>query len=323
MKISCVIITHNRVELLKRAVESVLSQTYKDIELWVVDDASEDSTPDYGKQIERVGVGYIRIPKNESKGGNHARNLGIHCSTGEYVAFLDDDDYWLPDKIEKQVRYAEKHPDVGMIYGGTKQEFDNPIYNYCVLPKANYQGDLVKKELVISPFASTITLMVKRSLLLAIGGFDENMRYWQEYELELRIMQKTKVGFVPEVLAVVNRERNVKRLTSQFEGWESSVQYMTRKHQQLFDSLSNDMAKKRNEYYYREAASRSASVGNIDKMKEYYRKANEICPKIEYKIRIATGLTRDNTLFLESLLRKIIYIKDKRYYKKHGTIESD
>lgn len=316
MKVSCVIITHNRIDYLKRAVDSVINQTYKNIELFVVDDASDDGTEIYGEKLCKTGVNYIRIEKEDSKGGNHARNVGINASTGDYVAFLDDDDYWLPDKIEQQVKYANEHPDIGMIYGGLAYEFDHKILNYKSLPNPDYQGDLIKKELFISPFASTITLFVKRSILQEIGGFDENMRYWQEYELEIRLMQKTLVGFIPDIVAVANRRGTVKRLTSQYDNWEKSVSYLNEKHRVLFDSLSEPMKKRKQEYYYREAAYRVSAVGDKKRMKEFYRKAYSINPKIEYKIRIILGLSKDNTLFLESCIRRFLFFYNLRKVKK-------
>lgn len=98
--VSAIITTHNRIDLLKRAVKSVYEQTYPNIELIVVDDNSTDGTQTW---CESQNFHYIRIPSGESKGGNYARNLGIKASKGEYVAFLDDDDYWLPEKTEKQM----------------------------------------------------------------------------------------------------------------------------------------------------------------------------------------------------------------------------
>lgn len=87
--VTAIITTHNRLELLKRAIESVYAQTYKCIELIVVDEASMDGTGDYCKKLP---LQYIFIPKAESRGGNYARNLGIKAAKGEYVAFLDEDD---------------------------------------------------------------------------------------------------------------------------------------------------------------------------------------------------------------------------------------
>jgi glycosyltransferase involved in cell wall biosynthesis len=87
--------------LLQRAIDSVKGQTYQPIELIVVDDWSSDGTKEF---CEQQDFKYIHIPQSESKGGNYARNLGIKNAQGEYIAFLDDDDSWLPEKIEKQVR---------------------------------------------------------------------------------------------------------------------------------------------------------------------------------------------------------------------------
>ena len=103
--VSAIITTHNRKKMVGRAIESVLCQTYKNLECIVVDDASDESAESVCKSYP---VHYIYIPKEESTGGNHARNVGIMKAKGKYVAFLDDDDYWLPTKIEKQVAYLGK-----------------------------------------------------------------------------------------------------------------------------------------------------------------------------------------------------------------------
>lgn len=90
--VSAIITTYNRAELLMRAIESVLRQTYREMEIIVVDDASIDNTREV---CGKSSILYIHILKAESRGGNYARNLGIRAVKGEYCAFLDDDDYWL------------------------------------------------------------------------------------------------------------------------------------------------------------------------------------------------------------------------------------
>ena len=98
--VSVVITTKNRKDLLLRAINSVRNQTYKEIEIIVVDDASTDGTREICENMDDLV--YVYIPLNESKGGNYARNLGIKTANGEYIAFLDDDDYWEVSKIQKQ-----------------------------------------------------------------------------------------------------------------------------------------------------------------------------------------------------------------------------
>ena len=317
-KVSAIIITHNRCDMLKRAVNSVTSQTYKNIELIVVDDASDDGTKEYGDEIKRNGHKYIRIEKSESKGGNHARNVGIANSAGEYIAFLDDDDYWLLTKTERQVSVLNENPDVGMVFSGLYFEFKNKLLNFPTFPNPNAYGNLVEKEIFVGPFCTTITMMVRKSLLDLVGGFDENVKYWQEYELSLRLIQVTKIGLIYDCLSVANRDLSVKRLTSQFDSWNETIDYINQKHLDLYNLLSEEGRYKKQEIYYREAAYRVSVVGDKELMKEYYRKAYQINPKLEYKVRYMLGLSRNDTIFVESIIKKIIYLQllIKNQYKK-------
>ena len=103
---SAIITTRNRKELLEKAIESVLSQTVKDVECVVVDDASEDGTKETYEKDPRIV--YVRIDAKDSRGGNYARNQGIAHATGEFLTFLDDDDTWASDKLEKQLALYQK-----------------------------------------------------------------------------------------------------------------------------------------------------------------------------------------------------------------------
>lgn len=141
--VTAIITTHNRNNLVGRAIESVLNQTYENLECIVVDDASVVSAEVVCKNYP---VEFIYIPKKESKGGNHARNVGIKAAKGEYVAFLDDDDYWLPTKIEKQVALIlEKQ--CALVYSNAKPEIiqgNNVTYVGYSLDYTK-RGDMSKK----------------------------------------------------------------------------------------------------------------------------------------------------------------------------------
>ncbi len=116
-RISVVIPTYNRPELLNNSINSVLSQTYRDFELIVIDDCSSDNTPDVleGFRDERLRV----IRNSSNKGIAAVRNISVSNSQGKYIAFLDDDDEWLPDKLEKQLKIMEDGPDnLGCVYSG-------------------------------------------------------------------------------------------------------------------------------------------------------------------------------------------------------------
>ncbi|WP_242386557.1 glycosyltransferase family 2 protein [Phocaeicola sartorii] len=235
--VSAIITTHNRKELLKRAVESVLEQTYPNIELIVVDDASTDGTKIY---CEKYPLLYLYISREESRGGNYARNLGIKMAKGEYVAFLDDDDYWLPTKIEKQVRLIQK-ADCELVHCGRRLEIvseDNEIDYQDLLPDLLHYGDMHKK-ILLAICTTTTCILVKRQALFDIGLFDENLRFWQEYELTIRLAQRKPFYFVNEPLSVYRVDcKDSQRLTNKYFEWKKAVRYIRDKHAGLYGNLN-------------------------------------------------------------------------------------
>lgn len=235
--VSAIITTHNRRDLLKRAIDSVLVQTYPNIELIVVDDASDDGTSEVcnDKRIK-----YIYIPKSESHGGNYARNLGIKTSKGEYCAFLDDDDCWLPEKIEKQVELIEKM-DCEMVHCGKRKEFvkKNGIEYYDSLPASNHWGNMQRKILLTVCTTTTSNILVKRQTLIDVGMFDESLKYWQDYELTIRLAQRTPFYYVNEPLTIYRVDtRDTQRLTNKYYEWKKAVKYIHDKHAELYRQLN-------------------------------------------------------------------------------------
>ncbi len=252
--VSAIITTHNRKELLVKSIESVMSQTYTAIECIVIDDASTDGTKDYIKKfINNQQIRYVYIQPEESKGGNYARNLGIKYASGEYVAFCDDDDEWFETKIEKQVNLMKTNPQIGFVYCGMVVEKNCNISTRKNRPdKVNkyIEGD-ISKQILLRIITTTTTIMVKKSLLQEIGGFDENLKYWQEYELCIRVLQKTQAGAVKENLILyrnITKDRN--RLSNKIYGWEQSVRYIESKHKNLIATLSDKENAIRKMYIY-------------------------------------------------------------------------
>lgn len=257
--VSVIITTHNRCDLLTRAIESVLSQTYSKLECIVVDDASEDETPEVCK---RYPVIYIQIPKMESRGGNYARNMGIKTSKGEYCAFLDDDDYWLPTKIEKQVELIEKKK-CELVFCGRRQEIvgKSGISYKDILPNSQYCGDM--KEIILTNIITVTTcILARRQALLDVGLFDDNLRFWQEYELTIRLAQRKPFHFVNEPLAVYRVDEGDKnRLTNQYFTWRDAVKYIHKKHAPLYSELNMYERLKVQYMVWRESMRRCRKVG--------------------------------------------------------------
>lgn len=234
--VSAIITTHNRLELLKRAIKSVREQTYPNIELIVVDDASEDGTKEY---CETQNFRFIHVPKEESRGGNHARNLGVMAAQGEYVAFLDDDDYWLPEKTAKQVALIESM-DCELVHCGRRLEIVNAGRTEYrdTLPNPRHWGDMSRK-ILLAICITTTNILVKKQALLDAGLFDESLRFWQEYELTIRLAQRKPFYFVNEPLTVYRLDIGDKgRLTNRYFEWKKAVRYIHQKHAALYAKLS-------------------------------------------------------------------------------------
>ncbi|SMP40428.1 glycosyltransferase family 2 protein [Fibrobacter sp. UWB10] len=259
-KVSAIITTKNRCALLKRAVESVLLQTYKNIECIVVDDASTDETEDYCNSLGNVV--YVRIPADESRGGNYARNQGVKKAVGEYIAFLDDDDYWLPEKIEKQVCLIQKKHN-GLVYCGRRYEriTEKGVSFSDELPHVELQGDMSKK--ILKEICTvTSNILVEKKLLVLCDGFDEKLKFWQEYELLIRLAQKTPFFFVNEALSIYRVDLNdANRLTNKFYSWMESVNYIYCKHAVLYRKLGFIGRLEARTIVWRDAVARCKNAG--------------------------------------------------------------
>ena len=242
-KVSCIITTHNRKALLLCAVRSVEAQTYENIECIVVDDASSDGTKLAIAPFLERGVRYIRIPEEESRGGNYARNVGIKNATGSYIAFLDDDDEWFETKIERQVEYLERNKNAMIAYCGVIRETDHQITSrVCddVSDIRRYASGDLAREVLMRIIIITSTIMIRRDVLSLCGMFDEKLDYWQEYEFTIRVLQQGEACFVPENLVLYRiLTKDPQRLSNRIAGWEKSVEYIEIKHARLFAALDD------------------------------------------------------------------------------------
>lgn len=195
--VSVVIPTYNRPELVNEAVESVQDQTYNHIEVIVVDDASD---PEYQEQIEDVKSyeNTTLIRHDTNKGGSGARKTGIERSNGVYIAFLDDDDRWTEQKLERQVQtFESSEPTVGVIYSGIIHiEKDSGRVVRERVPSR--EGD-VHKRLLLGNFVSTFSaVMVRRDVVDKMGPPDSEFPSWQDWEWLTRIAREYQFGVIKE-----------------------------------------------------------------------------------------------------------------------------
>lgn len=186
--VSVIVPTHNRPELLKRAVDSVLGQTYKDLEVIVVDDGLEERVDKIISGLNDSRLKYIQ--HSEEKGGSAARNTGIKNASGEFIAFLDDDDEWLPHKLATQMAQFESTPrNVGFCFSAVENVYSDRKY-ITTVPSGI--GDY--HELALSYFKSllTVTLIIKKYVFEEAGMFDEDFPSHQEADLMIRVTGKFK-----------------------------------------------------------------------------------------------------------------------------------
>lgn len=194
-KVSVLIPTYHSDVTLVRAIDSVLGQSYANVEVIVVDDndpqdsfriTTEKLMSDYENDPR---VKYIKHPNN--KNGAAARNTAFRNSDGELITFLDDDDFYYDHKIESQVDYLERHPDLGGCYCWRRQ---NGV-DVCGM----YSGDLTAEILSMEFSPPTSCIMMKRECFAELNGFDESYRRHQDYELLLRYFKKYEIEPVPTV----------------------------------------------------------------------------------------------------------------------------
>jgi len=195
--VSIIIPTYNRRDFLREAIRSVLEQSFRDFELIVVDDGSDDGTRE---MIQREFPGLLTYLYQENQGVSRARNRGLELAQGEFVAFLDSDDLWLPRKLERQMAFMQSHPKAQICY-------TDEIWirrGVRVNPKkkhAKYSGWIYPRCLPLCIISPSSALM-RRGLLEEVGGFDEELPVCEDYDLWLRISARHPIHFLPEKLIV-------------------------------------------------------------------------------------------------------------------------
>ncbi|GJQ50989.1 MAG: glycosyl transferase [Candidatus Kuenenia stuttgartiensis] len=195
--VSVIIPTYNGSRFIKETIQSALDQTYRNLEIIVIDDGSTDNTPEIVKSTNNQKVTYIR---QENAGAAMARNLGINISKGEYIAFLDHDDLWLPHKLERQLLLFGKNPMVAMVYSDTFIIDENNFVTGKFSQKTKFFRGMIFKELFLSCFITILTVIIKRSVFIEIGPFLP-FKISEEYDLYLKCAAKYSIDYINEPLA--------------------------------------------------------------------------------------------------------------------------
>ena len=189
--VSVIITTYNRAGYIKKAVESILTQTYKNIEIIIVDDCSSDGTSKIISGLSKEESRIIAITNETNFGNTKSANTGIEKSKGKYIARLDDDDVWCrADKLEKQVDFLEKNPEYALVGGGIIKinKDGKEIVRYLF---SKNDEDIRKIILADNAFAHS-TVLYRRNIFERAGGYDEQFAYLEDRDLWLKLGRLSK-----------------------------------------------------------------------------------------------------------------------------------
>ena len=233
---------YNGEKYLAEAIESILSQTFADFELIIVDDASQDRSPEISREYERRDdrVRFLRSERN--MGVSTARNRGIANARGDYIAFMDSDDVSLPTRLEQQSRFLQEHPEIGGV--GICSKVANHDLTTVLSTKIPPRQHVF---IVLSLFIDSISLfggclMIRCEPLRTVGGWNESLRYGEEADLFIRLLLQTRIRYanLPEILYVQRLHDSNKSSHSVTVAAKQSNAYLRRCLNMLWDEVTDD-----------------------------------------------------------------------------------
>lgn len=208
-KISVIIPTYNRALLLKKAIESVLNQTVQDYEIIVIDDGSTDDTREIVNSFSSPKIKYLY---QKNSGRSHARNQGLKIAKGRYIAYLDSDDMFLPDKLERQISILDENKDFGMVYTSARVFDENGIElfnqdkfgNKRLYYEATDTGWIYNKIAFYIPLTIILPSVIVRSeIQKKVGYFDVNLHRFEDTDMWRRISKECKIYAMSEPLCII------------------------------------------------------------------------------------------------------------------------
>jgi len=208
MKISAIIPAYNSQDFILDAIKSIQRQTHAVDEIIIIDDGSQDKTQHKIQSLSATNIKYI---KQENQGPSAARNTGIKIAQGDWIAFLDADDQWVEDKIEKQLMALKHTPELHLIAGDMQEiGINNELITESVLAKHNllerFQGNQSRAiknalaKLVQKNFIPTGTVLAKRTTLAEVGMFNTAIRFGEDLELWAKIAAKHPITCMADIL---------------------------------------------------------------------------------------------------------------------------
>ena len=292
--ISVVIPTHNRSDLLKRAVNSVRKQTIRDLEIIIVSDGSTDDTDQVVETLMKQDDRIEYIAYEKALGANTARNKGIEAAQNDYIAFLDDDDEWYPEKLAEQLAVFQTDDTIGLVYTGTNLIYVHEEMSYENVP--NESGDLSHKILFKNIIGTTSTVMVKKMILKQSGYFDTDLGALQDYDLWIRICQLTAIGVVDKPCIGYYNYTGKKQISQQTSKYIEAIEYIEKKHSDLFSKLSEKETRVRKSNFYMLLANKAMRNNSKKEAIHFSATAFRLKPNVKGAIFIVLSFFKYKTV---------------------------
>lgn len=278
--ITVIIPTYNRNKTIKKCIDSIINQTYRELEIIIVDDCSDDNTKEIVSKIKDKRVKYYCLKKNS--GACKARNFGISKSKGMYIAFQDSDDIWKNDKIEKQIKFL-KDNNYDMVFCKMERRtvnnetFEFPLNNFNMNKNA-FQQLLYENKI------STQCILLKKEICSNIK-FDETLKKYQDWDFALQISKKYKIGFINESLVISYIQNDsISKTTNKYNALK--VIY-----DKYYYYIKNDNIIYAN-FMYKFA--REKEKDNIDLARIYYKKGLKANFKLRQLVKLLLLSIRNN-----------------------------
>jgi glycosyltransferase involved in cell wall biosynthesis len=310
--VSVIIPSYNREQVIERAVRSVMAQTCGDIEIIVVDDGSTDGTSSLVAALAEQDQRIRYLQHHTNLGAQAARNTGIRAAQGEWIAFLDSDDEWLPQRLELELSLAHKRG-VAVVYSEcyVKNGYNNELKLFCTKPKS---GDIYR-DLLEYPGPTFQGFLVKKECLERIGYLDETITSYQEWDTAIQLARYYEFGFVETPLFIYHRHEDEtisKDMKRDADGWAKIVE----KHRKEILKVAGKDALKQ---HYRILANKYYLLGEFGLSSKYYFELSKLSSgfrKIYYTSQslLAKNHINPNRLNSNRIIRYAV-----RFFKKENS----
>jgi len=214
--VSVLITVYNGLPLLKDVIDHLLQQSYTNIEIIVVDDASKDESLSY---LQSIKDERLKIYSDGKLGRGKALNYGLSKCLGKYVAINDADDISLPKRLELQVNFMEQNPDYGLVGSNFIKVFGEDKEEYS---KKSLDNNSLRLELSKQSCIQHSCVLFRKSIMEAVGGYNLNIRYLYDRDIYIRVAKIAKIANLPQHLVLINRHEN-QYFNNQFKGYERKL----------------------------------------------------------------------------------------------------